>query len=151
MGVTTSLVVGASFGIKRKQEKDVRKAQRKQEEVERKIQATQRARERRRSIAERRILQGQIENQAGLTGQAGSSAAIASAGAAQAGTSANLRITNTNESLGTDLFAAQRDVAKAGRLSFLEGLTVEAGQAVAGGVAGAVGNKVGTTVANSIF
>lgn len=151
MGVSAAILVVAAYGVTRNQERKVNKAQRKQEDVERKIQATKRARERRRAIAERRLLQGQIENQVGLTGQAGSSATIASAGAVQSGTSSNLRITNTNETLGNDLFTAQRGVADAGRLSFFEGLTVQAGQSVSGGVFGAIGNKVGTTAANSIF
>lgn len=133
-----SLVFVAATGVsiveEKRREKRVNEAQEKAAASEGATRAYEARKSRRQQIREARIKQAEIENQAAVTGQEGSSAAVAAGDSLQAQLGSNIGSINTALASGQAKTEAELDIFKAGKSSDLS--------RVAGVVGSVAGSKI---------
>lgn len=131
MGVTAAVgLTLISINEQKKREKRVSQAQARAREVETATRANEARRARREQVREARIRQAEIENQAAVGGQTGSSAAIAAGSSLQGRLGTNIGSIQEALAFGSAQSNAEQDIFEAGRKSNIE-LFTEAGFQIA--------------------
>ena len=122
MGFTAAFVAVSVIGIseQKKRDKKVARAQNEAREVETAERANQARRSRREQIREARLRQAEIENTAAISGQTGSSAAIAAGSSLQAKLGSNTGSIQEALAFGGAKSAAEQGIFDANRKSGIE-------------------------------
>ena len=121
MGVTAAIgLTLISANEQKKREKETRAAQERAAAVERAERASQATRERRKQVRQARIRRAEVQNQAAVGGQTGSSAAVAAQGSLTTQMGTNIGSIGTALATGEAKSIAEQNIFEANRKSNLE-------------------------------